>query len=217
MDVERAKFNMVEQQIRPWNVLNQQVLETMTTVPRENFVPAQYRNLAFADINIPIGDGQVMMQPKVEAKLLQALDLQSSDTVLQIGTGTGFTTALLATLGQRVESVEIRDQFVSFSRDNLSRNCIDNVEVVHGDASHGWSSGTVYDCIFISGSVIDLPDSYRHMLAVGGRLVAIVGEDPVMNAIVIKQSEQSIWETTHLFETQLPALNNIKQPDRFVF
>ncbi len=217
MDIELAKFNMVEQQIRPWNVLNQQVLETMTTVPRENFVPLQHRALAFADINIPIGDRQVMLQPKVEARLLQALELQRSDSVLQIGTGTGFVAALLATLAKQVESVEIRTDFASQAQNNLSRNGIDNVNVVQGDASQGWRSEQSYDCIFVSGSVVALPDSFIHALNDGGRLVAIVGEDPVMNAVLVERVGAAKWDTAYLFETHLPPLDNIVKPDQFEF
>ncbi len=217
MDIELAKFNMVEQQIRPWNVLNQQVLETMTTVPRENFVPPQHQALAFADINVPIGDGQVMLQPKVEARLLQALELQRSDSVLQIGTGTGFAAALLATMAKHVESVEIRENLASQAQNNLLRNGIDNVDVVQGDASRGWRSEQSYDCIFISGSVVALPDAFVHALNDSGRLVAIVGGDPVMNAVLVERIGSAKWDTAYLFETHLPALDNIARPDQFQF
>ena len=217
MDLGRAKFNMVEQQIRPWNVLNPQVLETMTTVPRENFVPQKYRHMAFADMNIPIGDGQVMMQPKVEARLLQALEPSSNDIVLEIGTGTGHVAALLAHQGEHVMTVEIRPEFVSLAKENLFQNNTGNVEVIHGDGAVGWQSDIEFDCIFISGSVIELTDAYRELLTIGGRLVAIVGEEPVMSAILVERSGKAAWKTTYLFETHLPPLDNIPQPDRFVF
>jgi len=217
MDIDRAKFNMVEQQIRPWNVIDQQVLNTMSAVERDRFVPEQYRELAFADINIPIGDGQVMLQPKVEARLIQALELKKTDTVLQIGAGTGHVAALLANLCAQVDAVDIRDQFVSLATSNLQANGFENVRVFHGDASQGWESETRYDCIFISGSFIHLPQAFALSLPVGGRLTAFVGEHPLMDAIIIRRTGESVWDTSCLFETSIQPLDHIDQPDRFVF
>ena len=217
MDIELARFNMIEQQVRPWNVLDQRVLDSLNRVSRENFVPEEYRALAFADMNIPIGDGQVMMQPKVEARMIQALDLKSTDKVLEIGTGTGYTTALLASLANDVESVEIREPFALMARNNLQQSGFENVAVVIEDASKGWSSGFKLDCIFISGSFIELPDAYPNSLPIGGRLVAVTGEDPLMSAILITRTGESSWTTNSLFETSLPALDNIEQPERFIF
>ncbi len=208
---------MVEQQIRPWNVIDQQVLDTMSCVERDRFVPEQYRELAFADINIPIGDGQVMLQPKVEARLIQALRLTQTDTVLQIGAGTGHVAALLANLCGQVHAVDIRDQFASLASANLQANGFENVDVFQGDASQGWESDIRYNSIFISGSFIHLPDTFAQSLAVGGRLVCFVGEHPLMDAIEIHRTSESTWNTTYLFETSIPALDNIDQPDRFVF
>lgn len=217
MDFEQARFNMVEQQIRPWNVLNPKVLEAISAVPREHFVPERYRQLSFVDMNIPIGDNQVMMQPKVEARMLQALEPDSSHTVLEIGAGTGYMAALLAHCSRFVETVEIRTGFVDRATDSLRENGISNVEVIKGDGGFGWQSSHQFDCIFLSGSVIELPDSYRELLNVGGRMVAIIGEEPVMKAVLIDRTGPDAWKTTYLFETVLPALNNIEQPSRFVF
>lgn len=217
MDLELAKFNMVEQQIRPWMVLDPHILETMSAVPRENFVPQEYRHLAFADMNIPIGDDQVMLQPKVEARLLQALTPGKGDVALEIGTGTGHVAALLAHCVFDVHSIECRAQFVDLARRNLAGNDVVNVEVIHGDAGQGWDSDIDYNCIFISGSVIELPQSYRELLCIGGRLVAVIGEGSIMDAVLITRTEHADWETEYLFETHLPALDNIDQPDRFVF
>lgn len=217
MDLELAKFNMVEQQIRPWMVLDPHILETMSAVPRENFVPQEYRHLAFADMNIPIGDDQVMLQPKVEARLLQALTPEKDDVALEIGTGTGHVAALLAHCVFDVHSIECRAQFVDLARRNLAGNDVVNVEVIHGDAGQGWDSDIDYNCIFISGSVIELPQSYRELLCIGGRLVAVIGEGSIMDAVLITRTEHADWETEYLFETHLPALDNIDQPDRFVF
>ena len=217
MDLELAKFNMVEQQIRPWMVLDPHILETMSAVPREHFVPQEYRHLAFADMNIPIGDDQVMLQPKVEARLLQALTPGKDDVALEIGTGTGHVAALLAHCVFDVHSIECRAQFVDLARRNLAGNNVVNVEVIHGDAGQGWDSDIDYNCIFISGSVIELPQSFRELLCIGGRLVAVIGEGSIMDAVLITRTEHADWETEYLFETHLPALDNIDQPDRFVF
>lgn len=217
MNPETARFNMVEQQIRPWNVLNQRVLDTMKSVPRERFVPFKYRNLAFADMDIPIGHGQVMMQPKVEARLLQALEPKRDELALEIGAGSGHTAALLSRMAKNVLTVEIREELAAMARANLDGCGIDNVEVVNGDGAEGWECGFAPDCIVISGSVPVLPESYRRSLAVGGRLAAIVGTDPIMNAIVIERTSDSAWNTTFLFETNLPPLDNAEAPVSFKF
>ncbi len=217
MDIEKAKFNMVEQQIRPWNVLNPKILDAVWAVPRDRFVPQQYQELAFVDMNIPIGDDQVMMQPKVEARLLQELEPGPDHTVLEIGTGTGFMAALLACCSKFVDSVEIRPNFVALAERNLADNNVSNVRVIEGDGGQGWQSDQPYDRIFLSGSVFELPDSFRELLTVGGRLVAVVGDDPVMDAICVERTGPVAWQTTYLFETHLPALDNVVQPNRFVF
>ena len=217
MDIGLAKFNMVEQQIRTWNVLDSDVLDTFKAVPRENFVAKEHRHLAFADMQVPIGDGQVMMQPKVEARLLQALAPRPDELALEIGTGTGYVAALLAHTALEVHTVECRSQFVTLSRSNLTNNHFNNVEVIPGDAGKGWQSEIDYHMIFVSGSVIELPDSYRQLLCIGGRLVAIIGEEPVMSAVLITRVGVDRWETESLFETLLAPLDNIEQPDRFLF
>ncbi len=208
---------MVEQQIRPWNVLDPKVLEAISAVPREHFVPNEHHELSFVDMNIPIGDNQVMMQPKVEARLLQALEPDPDHLVLEIGTGTGYMAALLAYCAKSVETVEIRTAFADLATNNLAENKINNVRVIEGDGGQGWRSDQQFDCIFLSGSVIELPDSYRELLNVGGRLVAIIGEEPIMTAILVEKTGPVTWKTTYLFETVLPALDNIVQPSRFVF
>ena len=217
MDIGLAKFNMVEQQIRTWNVLDPEVLDTFNAVPRENFVAKEYRHLAFADMQVPIGDGQVMMQPKVEARLLQALAPRPNELALEIGTGTGYVAALIAHTALEVHTVECRSQFVNRARNNLANNHFNNVEVIPGDAGKGWQSEIDYHMIFVSGSVIELPDSYRQLLCIGGRLVAVIGEEPVMSAVLITRVGVDRWKTESLFETVLPPLDNIEQPDRFLF
>ena len=217
MDLEKAKFNLVEQQIRTWNVLNPLLLETLNSVPREKFVPEKHRGMAFADLNIPIGDGQVMIQPNVEARLLQALDPLHHEVVLEIGAGTGYTAALMAHHAQRVESVEIRPEFVSLAQNNLSDVGITNVNVHQGDAARGWRTGMEYDCILFSGSVSKIPVQYKQSLAVGGRLVAVVGKEPIMNAVIVKRTGATTWEKNYLFETILPPLDNFQSHAKFVF
>ncbi len=217
MDLQLAKFNMVEQQIRPWNVLDPQVLELMSAVPRENFVPVEYRHLACADMHVPIGDGQVMLQPKMEARLLQALAPVKGEVVLEIGAGTGYVAALLAQSALEVFAIERREMLVDLAKRNLDAADIDNVTVILGDAGKGWDSEFDYHIIFISGSFIQLPQSYLELLTIGGRLVAVVGEAPIMNAILVTRIDAENWQTEILFETFLPPLDNIKQPDRFTF
>lgn len=217
MDFERAKYNMVEQQIRPWNVLDPVILETMMTVPREEFVPNEYRSLAFADMNIPIGENQVMMQPKVEARMLQALAPQDAELALEIGAGTGFVAALLARHAQHVHTIDLREAFVELAHENLRRNRISNVEAWTADGSEGWNDGYEYDRIFVSGALVENANDYRDMLKIGGRLVAIVGQEPVMSAIQVDRLSSDSWTTMYLFETILPHLDNIKMPNRFVF
>lgn len=217
MNLETAKFNMVEQQIRPWNVLDETILTAVKEVPRENFVPAEYKSLAFADINIPIGYSQVMMQPKVEARMIQAISPKLNDLVLEIGTGTGFTAALLARLSRHVETIELKTEFVELAKKQLSDNKVENVDVVEGDGALGWSMDIQPDCVFIAGSLPKLPDAYRQMLAIGGRLVSIIGEEPVMSAVLVERLGKSSWQTTSLFETHIPPLDNVPRENSFDF
>ncbi len=217
MDSEIARYNMVEQQIRPWSVLDRRILDVVMAVSRENFVPEKHRNLAFADMSLPIGCNQVMMQPKVEARLVQALQPKSTEQVLEIGTGSGHMAALLANLARHVQTVEIREQLAKTARQNLDSHKIDNVDIYIGDGASRWDAGFTPDCIVISGAVPELPQSYRSIMAIGGRLVAIVGRDPIMNAILVERLSEASWDTTYLFETHLPYLDNVEVKTDFVF
>ena len=217
MDLQHAKFNMVEQQIRPWSVLSPQVLETMSAVPREKFVPEKYRHFAFADMEVPISDGQFMMQPKVEARLLQALSPQANDLVLEIGAGSGHCAALLGHCAREVHSIELRSRLCQMAENNLSANGVTNVRIVEGDAGKGWHSDTQYNCIFVSGSYIELPHSLLELLCLKGKLVAVIGEEPVMKAVFYRRTGDAEWEVEYLFETFVAPLDNIQQPDRFEF
>ena len=214
---EQARFNMVEQQIRPAEVLDARVLNVIATTPREAFVPAAHRALAFSDINISLPHGQQMMKPIMEARLLQALDIQASDTVLEVGTGSGYFTALLAKLGAQVHSVDIENDFVSSAQQTLAAQGIHNVSLCQGDAAHGWDQDGPFDAIAITGSLPILPDTFQQQLTIGGRMVAIVGQSPVMQVMLITRVGENEWSRESLFETDFPALTNAEQPPAFVF
>lgn len=216
MNIEQARFNMVEQQIRTWEVLDQQVLDLMAEVPREDFVPAAYRNLAFADTCIPLEHGQSMMVPRVEARMLQALQVERDDRILEVGTGSGFVTALLARLGGHVTSIEILEALSSSARTKLDAHGIENVDLYTGDASHGWERAAPYDVIAVTGSLPVPEDRFQNNLAVGGRLFIVVGREPAMQALLITRNSESQWASECLFETVLPPLVGVEEPERFV-
>jgi protein-L-isoaspartate(D-aspartate) O-methyltransferase len=215
MNLEQARFNMIEQQIRPWEVLDQRVLDLLSTVPREDFVPEAYRKLAFIDMNIPLGEGQVMMSPKVEARILQALNVQDDETVLEVGTGSGYVTALLANLAQQVFSVDINPEMTRQAGQKLAAHDITNVTLETGDAARGWDAHAPYDVIVVTGSLPLLPDAFKQALKVDGRLLAIIGDSPIMGVLLITRVGETEWAQETLFETDLPALINAPQPERF--
>jgi protein-L-isoaspartate(D-aspartate) O-methyltransferase len=209
-DVERARFNMVEQQIRPWDVLDQGVLALLFAVKREEFVPPSMRALAFMDTEIPLrletyDSGEYMLPPRTEARLLQELALKPTDSVLEIGTGSGYQTALIARQAQTVTSIEISAKLAAFAMANLKRAGIDNADVQVGDGSKGWGT-TEYDAILVTGSVPEVPDSIKYQLRVGGRLVIIVGQAPIMTARIITRTTAASFETVSLFETLVKPL-----------
>lgn len=216
-NVEQARFNMIEQQIRTWEVLDPKVLELLTRVPREEFVPANYRSLAFADMNIPLGHDQVMMQPKVEARLIQALNIKPADIVLEIGTGSGHLTALLANLSKHVYSVDIIAEFMTPAQQRLAGHGINNVTLEIGDAVDGWEAHAPYDAIAITGSLPIFSEKFQESLVIGGRLFVVIGTAPAMEAILITRLGRTQWLRESLFETVLPALINAPQPPAFSF
>lgn len=217
VNIEQARFNMLQQQIRPWDVVDERVLAAMDTTPRENFVPEAYRNLAFADICIPLAHGQVMMPPRVEARMLQALAIKPTDSILEIGTGSGYVTALLAKLGRHVLSVDIHADLTREAEQKLHDNKIQHVNLQTGDASEGWDKlQATYDVIAITGSLPALQETFQYNLAFGGRLFCIVGESPVMSAALITRVGEHEWSHETLFETDLPALENAVAPQDFV-
>ena len=221
MNIEQARFNMVEQQIRTWEVLDQDVLDLLYVVPREDFVPAAWRNLAFSDMEIPLEGGAVngerMMTPKLEARVLQELAVHKSDRVLEVGTGSGYLTALLAHRAAHVESVEIKPVLFEFGRANLQRHALSNLTLETGDAARGWPRRDPYNVIVLTGSTPVLPKSWLAQLAPGGRLFAVVGDAPIMTAKLVTCTAPGAWSTVELFETVLAPLANAEQPARFRF
>ena len=215
--IEQARFNMIEQQIRPAEVLDERVLATIAATPREAFVPEKFKGLAFSDTNVPLGHNQVMMKPIMEARLLQALNIQPNEKILEIGTGSGYFTALLATLGSQVQSIEIEPELLKQAQARLDALGINNVTLVEGDAARGWDQGGPFDVIAVTGSFPILPGSFQQQLHVGGRMVAIVGQAPVMEALLITRLSEDQWSTEALFETNFPELLNVEQPQAFIF
>jgi protein-L-isoaspartate(D-aspartate) O-methyltransferase len=213
MDFEQARFNMIEQQIRPWDVLDQRVLDLVSMIPREKFVPFAYHNLAFADIQIPLGHDQVMMEPKLEARLLQSLQLKPNNSVLEIGTGSGYLTALLAESTQHVDSVDIFSDFIAEAGIKLKNLNIQNVSLNVGDAIQGWNQDKRYDVIVLTGSLPVLPAHFQEQLKLGGRLFAIVGEEPIMEAQLITRFTEQQWDLEILFETAFPPLIGAPQSE----
>ncbi|MBX9629198.1 MAG: protein-L-isoaspartate O-methyltransferase [Burkholderiales bacterium] len=217
MDFEVARANMVESQIRTWEVLDQRVLDLVLEVKRESFVPPAYRDLAFADMEIPLGHGEVMLAPKLEARLVQELGLNPTDRVLEIGTGSGYMTALLARLAAQVVSVEIVPDFSRAAAARLAENGIRNATLEVGDGALGWARSAPYDAILVTGSLPMLPEDFPAQLAPGGRLIAVVGRAPIMTAQLVTCLAPGKITTVGLFETSIPPLKHAREPERFVF
>ncbi|HPU79534.1 protein-L-isoaspartate O-methyltransferase [Accumulibacter sp.] len=216
MDMEQARFNMIEQQIRPWEVLDPEVLDILAMVRREVFVPEALKALAFADLELPIGNGQIMLPPKIEARVLQELGVRNTDIVLEVGSGSGYMAALLASKAEYVHTVEIDPVLAETARRNLRQAGVVNVSVEIGDAARGWSGPSPYDVIVLSGSLPELPDAFLQQLKLGGRLMAFIGTAPVMQARLIIRSDDQAFNSINLFETVVPALITGKR-QRFVF
>lgn len=221
MNIEQARFNMVEQQIRTWAVLDQNVLDLLYVVRREDFVPPAYRALAFSDLEIPLTSnseaGERMWQPKMEARVLQELAVRKSDIVLEVGTGSGYLTALLAHRAQRVVSIEINPALKAQGEKNLLSQDLDNISLELGDAARGWSQHNPYDVIVLTASTPVLPPEILNQLKPGGRLFAIVGDAPVMSARIVTCRSPGSYDSVALFETNFTPLRNAAQPVRFKF
>ena len=225
MNLERARFNMIEQQIRPWQVLDQDVLRLLSEVKREDFVPVAHKALAFADLELPLinnseaalQSGQCMLSPKVEARMLQDLAVTAQDKVLEIGAGSGYMAALLGKRAQRVITLEIEPELAQMARDNLQRQGIHNVEVRQGDGAQGAAVDGPFDVILLSGSVAEVPHKLLEQLRPGGRLMAVVGDLPMMRATLITCTGAGQFSTTQAWDTVAPRLLNFAEHARFQF
>ena len=221
MNTEQARFNMIQQQIRPWEVLDPEVLGLLAIVKREDYAPAAHKDLAFADVEIPLKadatPSQTMLAPRVEARMLQALGIRNTDKVLEIGAGSGFMAALLAAKAEFVYTVEIDPELVEMARKNLAQAGVATVSVDLGDAAQGWPLYTPYDVIVVSGSLPVLPDALLRQLKIGGRLIAVVGEAPVMEMQLVTRTEEDAFNTVVVLETLVAPLENTARRDKFVF
>ncbi len=220
MDFEKARFNMVEQQVRPWDVLNPRVLAVISEVPREQFAPDAYKNLAYVDTRVPLGNYEdqpcTMANPILDGRILQELDVQDEDLVLEIGTGSGYLTACLAKLARHVDTVDINEDLIAIAEKNLHALNINNVNLTSGDASKGWNQKRNYDAIAISASMQNIPDSYKKLLKPGGRLFVVTGDAPAMTAYRVTRTGDNKWTTEELFETSIePMIQTVKQ--KFTF
>ena len=217
MDLEKARFNMIEQQIRPWDVLDQEILDLLAVVKREQFVPAAYASLAFVDMEIPLPAGQNMLAPRVEARILQDLGVRKHENVLEIGAGSGYMAALLANRARHVLTVDIVPELVELARNNLANAGVANVDVAEGNAADGWAAAAPYDVICISGSLPAIPPSILAQVKVGGRIAAFVGELPVMEARLVTRVSETEYQVVNLFETAVKPLQGAARPSQFQF
>jgi len=216
LDVAAARRQMIEQQVRAWDVLDMRVLSVMERVPREEFAPSPYRDLAFADMCVPLGHGQSMLMPKLEGRILQSLAIQPEDSVLEIGTGSGYFAACMAGLARRVRTLEISPDLAESARENLARTGVANVTVETLDAMT-LGPGTQYDVIAVTGSLPMHDPRFEQALAVGGRLFVAVGQGPVMEARLVTRTGRDSWQRASLFETVMDPLLNAQRPSEFVF
>ena len=220
MDFEKARFNMVEQQVRPWDVLDSRVLAVISEVPREQFAPDEYRNLAYVDTRIPLGEFEEhpcnMANPNLDGRILQELDVQDEDLILEIGTGSGYLTACLAKLGRHVDTVDINEDMTAMAEKNLQALNINNVNLSTGDASKTWEQKRNYDVIAITAAMKSIPESYKKLLKPGGRLFVVTGDAPAMTAYRVTRTGNNEWTTEDLFETSIePMIQPVKQKFEF--
>ncbi|MEY4882350.1 MAG: hypothetical protein RIS34_204 [Pseudomonadota bacterium] len=217
LNLEQARFNMIEQQIRPWDVLDGQILQLLAVVKREDFVPTAHKGLAFVDMEIPLPGGQTMLAPRVEARTLQDLAVRKHEKVLEIGSGSGYMAALLAHRAQRVISLEINPELANLARTNLQNAGIHNAEVRQADGAKGAPVEGPFDVIVMSGSVSEVPQALLANLKIGGRLAAIVGDEPMMRATFITRTGQAAYQTAQPWDTVAPRLIGFPEPSRFHF
>jgi protein-L-isoaspartate(D-aspartate) O-methyltransferase len=221
MDFDQARYNMVEQQVRPWDVLDNRVLEVISEVPREAFTPDAYKKLAYADTSIPLGQFEgtkcCMLHPILDGRLIQSLNITDDDVVLEVGTGSGYLTACLAKLARHVDSVDINPEMTALAEKNLAALNLDNINLSTGDASKGWDQKRFYDVIAITGSMPEIPESYKKSLEEGGRMFVVTGEAPVMTAYLVTRIGKNEWTTEDLFETSIEPLIHAAHAEEFVF
>ncbi|NHZ82264.1 methyltransferase domain-containing protein [Massilia sp. CCM 8695] len=217
MNIEQARFNMIEQQIRPWNVLDQDVLDLLVVVKREDFVPAAYKTLAFVDTEIPLPGAEAMFTPKIEARILQEVAVKKHENVLEIGAGSGYMAALLAHKARHVTTVEINPELKELAAKNLAKAGVTNVTVELGDGAEGWDKGAPFDVIVISGGLETVPEAFMKQVKVGGRIAAIVGQAPVMSAHVITRVSETAYDTVKVFETNVKLLSTSVKTSHFTF
>ena len=217
MNVEQARFNMIEQQIRPWDVLDTSVLNLLSAVRREDFVPAAHQAQAFMDLELPLGRGRSLLAPRVEARLVQDLNLSKRDTVLLVGATTGYVAALLGHKAQRVIGLEADAELAQAARTNLRKAAINNAEVVQADGTQGLAAQAPYDAILLAGSVAEVPQALLDQLKVGGRLLAIIGQEPVMQATLFTRVADGQFSRQELFDTVAARLPGFPEPSRFQF
>jgi len=222
MDFDKARFNMVEQQVRPWDVLDNRVLEVISEVPREAFAPDSYKKLAYADTSIPLGQYEgtncAMLHPILDGRLIQSLNITDDDIVLEVGTGSGYLTACLAKLARHVDSVDINPDMTALAEKNLAAFTLQNITLSTGDAAKGWDhQKPFYDVIAITGSMPAVPEAYKQSLKQGGRMFVVTGEAPAMTACLVTRIGENKWTTEDLFETSIERLTNASEAKAFVF
>jgi len=220
MNLQQARSNMIEQQVRPWDVLDQRVLDVLANVPREEFVSEEHRALAYSDYQLPIGFGQTLLKPILEGRLLQAVAPQVTDSVLEVGAGSGYLTACLAQMAAKVHSVEIHPELAATAKNRLSVLGISNVTLIEQDAAAEWDADDRYDAIAFGGALEEVPEYYKQKMAINGRMFAVTGhsQQPMMEALLINRISESEWTTESLFETRLDPLVNFSEPaSAFVF
>ncbi len=217
LNLEQARFNMVEQQVRTWDVLDPRVLEVLSEVPREDFVPSRYRRMAFADLRLPIGNGQVMMKPLEEGRMLQALEIEPGQQVLEVGTGSGFVAACLSWLGADVLSLEIHDELAKSAAKRLKRNGFGSVEVRRADALGELEGDAMFDVVVVTGSAAGIPETLQQRIRAGGRIFGVRGHSPAMEAVCLRRIGEQRWHAESLFETDLPRLVGAEDQPVFEF
>jgi len=220
MNLQQARNNMIEQQVRPWDVLDQRVLDVLAAVPREQFVAEEHRALAFSDYQLPIGFGQTLLKPILEGRILQALSPQPSDVTLELGSGSGYLTACLARMSNRVQSLEIHPELASSAQSRLDALDVANVTLLQQDAAAEWDALNSYDAIAFGGAIQAIPEFYKHKLAINGRMFAVIGDSqqPMMEAVLVTRISKSEWTTESLFETKIdPLVNFSESASAFVF